>query len=219
MRKQGRLAAVLFPGVYMVISVFYLFISQFLIGFVFLLGKFFGFGKEFFCDVREGSRQGGVTGFTHEVFAERLLRFFGVEDEGVLAFFLEQRIVAIEVPVTTVYGAFHFMLGIAHTAFDAVVDARCVSDDDGRAVVGFCFFDGFDELIRIGAESDLGNVDVSIGHEQAAQVFLIELAALCSELGDSTDWRSFRRLTAGIGVNFGVDEHDIDVGVHSQDVV
>ena len=60
---------------------------------------------------------------------------------------------------------------------------------------------------------------MAIGHEQAAQVFLVELAARCSELSDSTDWRSFRRLAASVGVDFRVDEHDIDVGVHSQDVV
>ena len=145
------------------ISVFYLFISQFLISFVFLLSEFFGLGKEFFGDIREGSRQGSISRFTHEVFAEGLLRFFGVEDEGVLAFFFEQRVVAIEVPVTAVYGAFHFVLGVAHAAFDAMVDARCIGDDDGRAIVGFCFFDGFDELVRVSAEGDLGDIDMAIG--------------------------------------------------------
>ena len=60
---------------------------------------------------------------------------------------------------------------------------------------------------------------MAIGHEQTAQIFLVELTARSCELSDSTDRCSLGRLTARIGVNFRIDEHDVDIGIGSHDVV
>ena len=83
-----------------------LFVGQFFVYFVFLSSKFFGLSKEFFSNIREGTRKSCVSRFAEEVIAEGLGRFLGIEDERILSFFLKERIVAIEVPVTGFYGAF-----------------------------------------------------------------------------------------------------------------
>ena len=71
----------------------------------------------------------------------------------------------------------------------------------------------------MGAESDLGDVDMAVRHEQASQILLVELAARRGELRHCADRRSLGRLAARIGIYFRVDKHDVQVGVHSHDVI
>ena len=122
-------------------------------------------------------------------------------------------------PVTAFYGALHFFLRPAHAAAQAVVDAGRVSDDDGRAVIGFGFFDRLHELIRVGAERNLGDVNMTVRHEKAPQVFLVGAAACRGELRHCAYRSRLGRLPARVGIYFRVDEHDIEVMVHRKDVI
>lgn len=111
--------------------------------FVAVLSIFFGLFKECFCRIREGALQGRETCFAHEEVAEVGCWLFGIEDEGALALFLQFRIIAPQMPVTGFDCPFFFELALTLADFQAVVDARCITDDQGRAVVGFGFFESF----------------------------------------------------------------------------
>ena len=67
-------------------------------------------------------------------------------------------------PVSGFYGVLFFLLGETHTAFHAVLNAGAVADDQGRSRIGFCFPDGFQGLVGIGAHGYLGYVDIAVTH-------------------------------------------------------
>ncbi|MPN65005.1 hypothetical protein SDC9_212784 [bioreactor metagenome] len=72
-----------------------------------------------------------------------------------------------------------------HAAADTVIDARRVGDDERWARIGFGFEYGFEHLVFVGAQRDLGNVDVAVAHGHNAEILLARLFAACRELRNS----------------------------------
>ena len=99
------------------------------IAFVTVFGIFFGLFEESFCRIREGALQGREACFAHEEVAEVSCRRLGIKDEGVLTLFLQFRIIAPQMPVTGFDRPFFFELALTLANFQAVVDARCIADD------------------------------------------------------------------------------------------
>ena len=100
-----------------------------------------------------------------------------------------------------------------------MVDARSVGDDDRRAVVSLGLADCLEALCVIGTHSHLGNIDVTVGGGNQTQVFLADALAGSSKLGDSADGCSLRGLTAGVAIDLGVNDQDVDVLARCDDVV
>ena len=163
--------------------------------------------------------QRGVADFALQeglVIAGRLL---GIEREGVLAFGLEGRIEAVQVPVAALDGILLLLLGNGHAALDAMVDARRIGDDDRRSVIGFSFGDGLEGLGLVGAHGDLGDIDIAVAHGHHAEVLLLDRLAAGGKLGDSAGRGRLGGLAAGVGIDLGVEDQDVDVFAGSEDVV
>ena len=122
-------------------------------------------------------------------------------------------------PVTGFYCPFFFELALTLADFQPVVDTRRITDDQGWAVIGFCFFEGLHELVLVGAHSDLSDIDVAVLSFHHAQVFLTRLLTGSCELSHSCRRRSFRCLAARIGVDFCIKDQDVDIFTLSQDMV
>ena len=139
--------------------------------------------------------------------------------ERILALFQKLWVVAPVAPVATFDGAFLFFGGFAHAGFEAVVDAWRIGDDEGRSRISFCFADGFEGLIHISAESDLCDVDVAVGDGDHAEVFLLGLLAGGCEFGDGSSRSGLGGLSAGIGVDFSIEDEDIHIFAGSEDLI
>ena len=100
-----------------------------------------------------------------------------------------------------------------------MVDARRVRDDERGAGICLRLADRLQHLILVGTHVDLGNVDVAVGHRHHAEILLLRLLARCGKLCNRSRRRGLRRLTARIGVNLGVKDHDVDVFARSEHVI
>ncbi len=74
-------------------------------------------------------------------------------------------------------------------------------------------------MVTVGAEGDLCDVDVAIGHGELTEVFFAARFAAGCEFCDSAARSRFRGLTARVGVDFGVEDEDVDVASEAEDVV
>ena len=186
--------------------------SHFFVACITCLAEFLGLSIECFSGVWMSLSKGCIAGFAlEEVFELIIIWFLGIEDEWVLTFLSEFWVVSPEVPVAAIHSFLDMGLSDAHTLADTVVDARSVSDDEGWTLICFCFFDGFDSLVHVGAETDLRNINVAIDGLHHAEVFLVGLLTSSSELSNSSEWGSLGSLTTGVGVNFGIEDEDVDV--------
>src|SRR5690242_6348135 len=59
------------------------------------------------------------------------------------------------------------------------------------------------------AESDTGDIRTAIGHCDLRQIFLWLLLSTGGELGYGATWSGFGHLTAGVGIDFGVQHQDV----------
>ena len=89
---------------------------------------------------------------------------------------------------------------------------------DGPSIC-LCLSDCFDGLVHVSTHSDLCNIDITVGHSDFSKALLSDCFTSCSELCNLTDLRSLGSLTAGVGVNFGIEYHDVDIFTGSQNVV
>src|SRR5699024_3126802 len=137
---------------------------------------------------REGAAQAAVTGLVgQEVLILVHVAGLGGEGEGVLALGLESRVEGEQVPVTGLDSLLHLVLAVGHAALDTVQLAGSVADDDGGAGISLGLGNGLDSLSHVGAQSDLSNVDVAVGHADLGQALLADLLASSSKLADLTD--------------------------------
>ena len=97
--------------------------------------------------------------------------------------------------------------------------AGAVADDEGRAVVGLGLVNGLEGLSRVGAHGDLRHVDVAVAHGDLGQGLLLGHLTGSGELSDLAQVRGLGGLAAGVGVDLGVEDEDVDVVARSQDVV
>ena len=143
--------------------------------------------------------------------------FFGIQGEGVLAFCRQSGIVTVQLPISAFDGFLHLVHRARHIY--AVVDAGSVSDDQRRSFISFGFFQSFQQLVHVGAHSDLSNVNVAVAHSHHAEVFLLYALAVGGELRDRAGRSRLGSLTAGVGVNFGIQNEDVDVFAAGEDVI
>ena len=122
-------------------------------------------------------------------------------------------------PVAGFYCQLFFGLCFAHALLDSMVDTRSIGDDQRRARISLRFRDSLYGLVEISTHSDLSNIYITIAHSNGSKIFLFHFLAACSELGDCTRRCSLGGLAAGIGVNFCVKYHDVDVPAACQRMV
>ncbi len=101
----------------------------------------------------------------------------------------------------------------------AVGNARTVGDDQRRAVETFCLLQRFGGLVTVGLHGDLGDVDVAVAHSQQPQILLPGFLAGGRELGHRAHGRGLGLLAAGVGVDLGIHDQDVDVLAGGQDMV
>ena len=94
-----------------------------------------------------------------------------------------------------------------------------VSDNERRTVVGFRGDEGLDRVRGVSAEGDLTDEAGAVGDRHHAEVFFTGDFTAGGELSDGALRSGLRRLTAGVGVNFGVEDEDVDVVVGGDDVI
>jgi hypothetical protein len=82
------------------------------------LGGGFGFGEEILGAVGEFAGEAAVAGLVRKEGLVRAVAGFAGEGEGVLAFGLQRRVEAEQVPVAGLDRRFHFVLAVVHAAFD-----------------------------------------------------------------------------------------------------
>ena len=166
-----------------------------------------------------GAHEGAVTNL---VFEEGLVIAgggFAIHLEGVLALRLTAGIVAEQIPVAALHGFFHLDIGIDHAAADAVIDAGGVGDDEGGAGEAFGFPEGLEGLVEICAQGHLRHIDAAVGHHHVGQVLLSALLAIGGKLRHGAGGGGFAHLAAGIGVDLGIKDQDIDIGPAGHDMI
>ena len=143
-------------------------------------------------------------------------RLLGVEVERRAVLGVGRR-EAVERPVARPHGVLHVGHRLRHV--DAVGDAGRIGDDEARPGPRL----GLDQRLRglgvVGADRDLGDVDVAVGAGDRAQVLLADALARCRELRDRAAGGGLRRLAAGVRVHLGVEHEDVDVPSGRQHVV
>ena len=187
--------------------------------FIFFSCVFLCFVEENFGSVGECTHKAGITNFALDEFFIICGRSRGIKLEGIFAFFSKSGVEAEEMPVTCFNSAFFFCHCVAHAAFDTVVDARCISNDEGRTVISFCFGDCFNCLCHVCALCDLCNIDVTIAHCDCCKVFLLNVFTCCCELCNCCGGSSLGGLTAGVGVNFGIENENVDVSAGCKNMI
>ena len=71
----------------------------------------------------------------------------------------------------------------------------------------------------VGAHGDLRHIDVAVAHGDAGQILLLDRLAGGGELRHSAGGGGLGGLSAGVGVDLGVEDQDVDVLAGGQDVV
>ncbi len=174
--------------------------------------------EELLGPVRELAGQTGIAHLTLEVCPELVvIGLLGIKLERVLAFRFPAWVVAVEVPVA----AFHSPLALFHALahIDTVVDTRSVGDDQGRTVVALRLDHGLEQLIAVGAHGHRGHVHIAVGHGHQAQILLAGGLAAGGELGHGPGGRGLGGLTAGVGVDLGVQNQHVHIFAGGQNMV
>ncbi len=167
--------------------------------------------------VREQIFQRPEADFVEHEIAHAGARLLGIQDEGIFPFGSPQRVVAVERPVAGLNGQLLFPLASAH--IDPVVDAGRVGDEQRRARVAFSFYQGFQQLVLVGAHGHGGYVDIAVAHGHQAQVLLPGLFPGSGKLGDGRRGGSLGSLPAGIGIYFGIQDQDIHIGLGREHMI
>ena len=176
--------------------------------------------EQLLSTVGECTSQAAVTGLvSQQCLILLVIHSLGGQGERILALSLVCRVEGEQVPVTGLNCLLHLVLAVGHAALDTVQLAGSVADDQRRAGVSLSLSNGLDSLSHVGAQSDLSNIDVAIGHADLSQRLLADLLTGSSELADLTDVGGLGSLSAGVGVHLGVEDHNIDVVAGSQDVI
>ena len=164
------------------------------------------------CQFGESFRQRRISNFAFEEFLEfAVIRFFGIKAERILALFFKFRVITEEIPVPACDRQFFFFLTLTHALADTVIDTRAIRNNYGRAVVSFRFGHGLHELVLIGTHSYLRYIYIAVRNGHHAEILLLRAFTGSGKLCNSGCRRSLGGLAARIGVNFRVEDEDVDV--------
>ena len=97
--------------------------------------------------------------------------------------------------------------------------AGSVADNQRRARICLSLSNSLQRLLHVGAHSNLCNINVAVGHRDFSQRLLADRLAGSRELRNCANRSCLGSLTAGVGVNLGIEYHDVDVLTGSQHVV
>ena len=122
-------------------------------------------------------------------------------------------------PVTSLNRQLLLGLSLAHTLLDTMVDTRSVSDDQGRSRICLCLCDGLHTLIEVRTHGNLRHIYITVAHGDGSQVFLLGVFTAGCELSDRSGRSCLGGLSAGVGVNLGIEYHDVDILAGSQHMV
>ena len=114
---------------------------------------------------------------------------------------------------------FCFQLALAHACLQTVVNARRISNNQGRAVVSLCFGNGFKGLVLIRAHGDLRYINIAVAHGHHAEVFFAGAFAAGRKFGNSRSRSSLGGLAAGVGIYFGIKYHYVNVFAAGKNMV
>ena len=129
----------------------------------------------------------------------------------------ERRIVAPEREVDRVNGG--LLVGGTRLRQETLLDAVRVSDDERGTVVVLSLVEGLDRSGGIGTHRDVGDVDVLVLHLHETEVLLGLNLTGSGELGDRAGRRGLGSLTAGVGVDFGIHDENLDVLAGGENMV
>ena len=74
-------------------------------------------------------------------------------------------------------------------------------------------------LVETRAQGHLRHIDAAVGHHLVGQVLLSALLAIGGKLRHSAGGGGFAHLAAGIGVDLGIKDQDIDIGPAGHDMI
>ena len=86
-------------------------------------------------------------------------------------------------------------------------------------MISFRLLDGLQGLRGVGAHGDLCHVDIAVGHGDLRQGLRLGFLTGSRELRDLTDVGSLGSLSAGVGVDLGIEDEDVDVFAGGEDMV
>ena len=98
-------------------------------------------------------------------------------------------------------------------------DAVAVGDDQRGAGIRLRLAERLDRLLVVGAEGDVGDVDVPVGDRLEPEVLLGDRFARRGELGRRAERRRLGLLAAGVRVDLGVEHQDVHVAAEREHVV
>ena len=98
-------------------------------------------------------------------------------------------------------------------------DTVSIGDNERRAVIAFGFDECLNRLVRVGAVSNFGDIDIAVCHRDRAEVLLCHVLSGGGELGDGGSGCRLGHLPAGVGIHFRIHHEDVDVGSACQHVV
>ncbi|MPN07494.1 hypothetical protein SDC9_154764 [bioreactor metagenome] len=122
-------------------------------------------------------------------------------------------------PVTGRNRILNFKLSTAHAALNAVVNARRIADNEGRAIIGFRLSNGLGSLRIVGTHRALCNIDIAIAHSDSRKILLLDFLTSSGKLRNRASRSCLGGLTAGVGINLGIKDNDIDVLALCQNVI
>ena len=94
-----------------------------------------------------------------------------------------------------------------------------VSDDKRGTVIVLSLVEGLDRSGGISTHRDVGDVDVLVLHLHETEVLLgLDLTG-SRELGDRAGRRGLGSLTAGVGVDFGIHDENLNVLTGGENMV
>jgi len=181
-----------------------------------LLGSSLVLSEQHGCTLGELTGKSAVAGLVHQELLIAILGSLGVQSKlaGLLG-----GIEAEQIPVAALNSLLHFSLAVHHTALNGVHLTGSVADDQGRTVVCLCLADSLDGLCLVCAHSDLGNIDIAVAHCNLSKALLLGLFTGGCELSNLTDVGSLGSLTAGVGVDLGIEYKDVHILVGGQHMV
>ena len=89
---------------------------------------------------------------------------------------------------------------------------------DGTGI-GLSLLNGLEGLSGVGAHSHLSHIDVAVAHGDLSQRLLLGLLTGSGELSHLADVGGLGSLSAGVGVDLGIEDEDVDVLAGSQNVI
>ena len=163
------------------------------------------------------SRQRGIADLVIGVILEGDRRARRIQLERALADASHGRIETKQRPVAA--GDRQVLLLHAETHVDAVSDALAIGEDQRGTVIGLRLPKRIQRLLRIGAHRDLGHIDVAIGDGLQGEILARDPLPGRREFCDRAKRGRLRGLTAGVGIDLGVEDQDIDVTPGRHDVI